>query len=135
MEKKSAKQDSSVISTANSDIAPDNEQSSIINESSSVDILSSELDDDTFISLTVEEQQSSSSMLTEKCNIVSNTDMLIALIYLLFALTKTLKATINELETEIKELRNQQNKTLYERLLTSDKSCNFYTNIEKLSLF
>ena len=40
-----------------------------------------------------------------------------------------------EYENKIKSLENQLNLPLHSKILTNDKSCNFFTNFDKLELF
>ena len=60
---------------------------------------------------------------------------LISFILMLFVHIKNLNDTIANLKVEINDLKTELNQSQFEKLITSDKNCLFYTNIDKIALF
>ena len=54
---------------------------------------------------------------------------------MLFVHIKNLNDTIVNLKVEINDLKTELNKSQFEKLITSDENCLFYTNIDKIALF
>ena len=54
---------------------------------------------------------------------------------MLFAHIKNLNDTIVNLKVEINDLKTELNKSQFEKFITSDKKCLFYTNIDKTAFF
>ena len=54
---------------------------------------------------------------------------------MLFVHIKNLNDTIANLKVEINDLKTELNQSQFEKLITSDKSCLFYTKIDKIALF
>ena len=59
---------------------------------------------------------------------------LISFILMLFVHIKNLNDTIANLKVEINDLKTELNQSQFEKLITSDKNCLFYTNIDKIAL-
>ena len=54
---------------------------------------------------------------------------------MLFVHIKNLNDTIANLKVEINDLKTELNQTQIEKVITSDKNCLFYTNVDKIAFF